>query len=411
MRKRVSGVLGPIGLAMGFVAGSLLHGSPIGAEVSTVVSPIGALWANALRVSVVPLTFTLLVTGIAHRRPGESIGRLGTASLATFLALLVGGACFALAVGLPYTRGFVSAQIMPFHTGDPVPANSLTFAAWLEHLMPQNALDAAVKGDLLPIAILAVLFALALVRVPEDRRAPAVAVFVALRDAILVYVRWVILCLPIGGFALAFVFSVKSGIAVAGATLHYAVFGSILMLLFAGLLYPISAIVGRVRLRRFAASLAPAQWVAIGTQSSLASLPALVEGAESLGLPEPAQGFVLPLAVSVFKQHGTIATTARLLFMASVFGIGLDAPRILGFVATVLLLSFATPGIPGGIAGANFGAYVAAGMPAEGVLLFHASEPLMEFAGTLLNVTADFCAATIVTRRLRAPDPGEAKAA
>ena len=118
-------------------------------------------------------------------------------------------------------------------------------------------------------------------------------------------------------------------------------------------------------MRTFARAVAPGQAVALGTRSSLAALPALVQGGrEHLRFPAPVTGFVLPLLSTVFKQNRTISSLAKLLFLAHVFSVTLTPGDVLAFFMVVVLLSFSAVGVPsGGAAFTTLPAYLAAGLP------------------------------------------------
>jgi Na+/H+-dicarboxylate symporter len=90
--------------------------------------------------------------------------------------------------------------------------------------------------------------------------------------------------------------------------------------------------------------------------------------------------------------------------------VALDPLKLITFVLTLILLSFSTPGIPSGSNGSTFGAYLAAGLPAEGVLIFDAVDSLTDIFRTLVNVTGSLAAAVIAARFARPqpiPQPAE----
>ena len=140
----------------------------------------------------------------------------------------------------------------------------------------------------------------------------------------------------------------------------------------------------------------------------IAALPALVDGGRlHLGLPPAATGFLLPLSVSTFKVNRTISAVLKVLFLAHVFGITIGPARMAVFIATVVILSFTALGVPGG-GGAfkTLPAYLAAGVPVEGIVILEAADAIPDIFKTLLNVTGDMAAATILTRGARtAPEP------
>jgi Na+/H+-dicarboxylate symporter len=174
-----------------------------------------------------------------------------------------------------------------------------------------------------------------------------------------------------------------------------------LLLLFLVLLYPAAVLLGRVPLRAFAKAAVPAQAVAIGTRSSVAALPALLEGGAQLGLPSRVNAFVMPLAVSVFKANRTLSGPLKMLFLAHVYDIPLTAAAIAAFVGMELLLSAGSPGTPQGGTHPSTVILLAMGVPMEGIALLHALYALPDVFMTLTNVTADLAAGAMVARFAR----------
>jgi Na+/H+-dicarboxylate symporter len=177
---------------------------------------------------------------------------------------------------------------------------------------------------------------------------------------------------------------------------------SLVLILVTLLLYPFTAVAGRVSLGRFARAVAPAQVVAFGTRSSLASLPALVAGGQRhLALPPSATGFVLPLAVATFKLNMTISGPVKLLFLAHVYQIPLGASQLAAFLLTEVIISFSTAGIPSMGTVRSIPAYLAAGIPVEAIFILNAVDTIPDLFKTILNVTADMSAATVLSGRER----------
>lgn len=402
---KIAMALAPVALLLGFALGAAAYyqGGPL-ASLDGFLAPIGRLWTNALQVSVFPLVLSLLIAGIGSLPSGKSVGRWSWVTLATFAGMLILASLFVATLASMYLPAFGPARLDASTltaVGD-LPQNvKLTFADWIEGLIPRNLVEALVKGDMLPIVVTGILFGFAVRSIEPVSRARLLEVVQAVRDAVLVYVRWVLLLIPLGAFALAFSFSAKSGWSVAGATFHFFLYSSTLVLLYTGFLYVLVLVVGKVSPVRFARAAYPAQAVAVGTRSSLAALPSTVEGAKELGLPGPASDFSLPLAVSVFKQNRTVTSPAKLLFLSTLFGVAVGPGEFVAFVLMVMMLSVSTPAIPSLGTNATFGAYVSLGMPPVGVVLFEAVEPLVDIFKTLCNVTANLAAATIASRFCR----------
>ena len=395
-----------IALALGFGGGLAAHGLQGGwpLAAATALAPIGTAWTNALRMTVIPLVLANLVLGVAGGGDGRAVGRLGALSLATFALLLVAaGVATALAVP-PILAAFPLAATSLGAAGaagaaPPTAGPPPSFTDWLVGLIPVNPFRAAADGDILALIVFTLSFALALTRIRAELRRPLVEGVRAVSEAMGVLLRWILWLTPLGIFCLTYALAVRAGPGSAGAVGIFVTLDSALLVGFALLLYPLVMAVGRVPMRRFARAVAPAQTVAASTRSSLASLPALVYGAERhLGLPATVTGLVLPLAVATFKLNRTISSTAKLLFLAHVYGIPLEPVQVGTFVATVLLLSFSTPGIPSVGSVQTLPVYLSFGLPIEGVLILGAVDAIPDVFKTVLNVTADMGAAAMVAR-------------
>lgn len=390
-----------VGIAIG-----AMHSAPL-LRAADFIAPLGTLWVNAIRMTVFPLVVSLIITGVASATDVASVGKLGGRTLIVFLLLLVGTALvvmpfapalFALlpndAVRPPIPAGAAQAASEVAASGQ-----NLSFAQWLTSLIPSNPIAAAANGQIVPLIIFTLLFGLAITRTSAAARGSLVAFFQALGDAMLMLVRWIILLAPIGVFALVLPIAARAGTAFVGAIGFYMVAYSVASLVVTSLLYPVVVIFGRIPLREFARAVLPAQLVALSTSSSLAALPALVEGAErELKLPERVTGFVLPLAVSMFKIAGPVSWTVGALFIGWFYGVPLGI-RELGTIAVAsVFLGFAGPGIPRGAFISLAPLFIAIGLPAEGVGILIAVDAIPDIFSTVLNTTGNMAATALVAR-------------
>jgi Na+/H+-dicarboxylate symporter len=167
----------------------------------------------------------------------------------------------------------------------------------------------------------------------------------------------------------------------------------------------VTALLGRTTIGAFARAAAPAQLVALTTRSSIAALPALVQGGRDvLRLPETALSFVLPFCVALFKINRPLSGIARLLILAHVYGVPLTPATIAVYIATIMLMSFATAGVPATPFNA-LPAYLAAGIPIEGFIISEAVDVVPDMLKTWVNVTGDMSVATLLSRSERAVVP------
>jgi len=400
-----------IGLLAGLILGSIIAAShsPTALRAVDLIAPVGQLWVNAIRMTIVPLVVSLLFVAIAGREGADGVGKLGVLTLMTFIALLSFAAVVALVLGPPLVADMKltseTAAVLRFGADAEAArlgANGLRvagFGAWVTSIIPVNAVKAAADGAMLPLIAFTLLFALAAKRIDSTLRLALVAFFGALANATTTIVDWIIAVAPIGIFALVLAAASRTGVALAGAMGYYVVAISALLVLFALLMYPIATVVGRIPLGWFTRGVLPAQAVALSSSSSLASLPALVEGGRALGMSEEITGFVLPLSVSVFKVATPITWVVGTLFLAKVYGVAIGTTTLVAIAATSVALSLTIPGVPQGAQLLLAPLLVTYGIPAEGIALLIAVDTIPDLFGTMTNVTGDLVVASVVARR------------
>ena len=375
------------------------------------LAPIGTLWVNAIRMTVIPLVVSLLVTGVASASDIAQIGRLGRRSLVVFISMLVGGALVAMPLGIAIfswlprlitTRPSLPPGAIEAASSVADGASAVGFSTWVTSLIPTNPVAAAANGAMLPLVLFTLLFALAVARASAPSRDTLLAFFRAVSDAMLVLVRWVVWLAPAGVFALMLPLGAHGGRELAGALGFYVAAYSIGCVILTLLLYPVVAAVGRMPIRRFAAAVLPAQLIAFSSSSSIASLPALVEGAEQrLRLPADVTGFVLPLAVSTFKFAGPVSWTFGALFVAWFYRVDLHAAQYASIAFATTFMSFAAPGVPRGAFLMLAPLFLAIGLPVEGIGMLIAVDAIPDLFATVLNASGDLAAAALVARDRR----------
>jgi Na+/H+-dicarboxylate symporter len=142
----------------------------------------------------------------------------------------------------------------------------------------------------------------------------------------------------------------------------------------------------------------PTQTIGISTSSSVASLPAMVRTADALGIPARVSGFVLPLAVSVFKPAAPVMWIVGALFIARFYGVDLSMNGLATVALASVLVSFAAPGVPRGAFLLLTPLFEAVGLPAEGIGVLIAIDLVPDMCATVVNVTGDVTATAVVAR-------------
>jgi proton glutamate symport protein len=395
-----------LGLALGLVVGVFIawSGAPAGLAFASIVEPVGTLWVNALRMTVVPLVISLIISTLASSAGAAMFGQLGRRALLVFLAFLVGMAIVGLVTAIPiYSRLTVdpaAAASLRATAAASMPATKPPgFAAWFTSLVPANVVQSASDGAMLPLIIFAIIFGLALGRVQDSQRDALTGFFRAIAGAMMAIVQWVLLLAPIGAFALAVTVATHLGNATAHVILFYLLSHCALLALLAVMIYLIVPAITRTPIRRFARALLPAQVVAVTTRSSLAALPVMLDKAVTvLGVPPAVASFVLPLGVSLLRAQTGLSYVVYALFLGKLYGIPLGVSQLVFVAAVGIAMSFSVPGIPSGGLLIATPYFQAIGLPAQGIGILIALDAIPDIFKTLVIVQSHMSTTLIIAR-------------
>ena len=406
-----------LSLVLGLLAGAAAQqwGLPGGHATADFIQALGQLWLNALRMTIIPLVFSLLVTGIASIADAARTGRLAMRAVAWFGGLIVFATIYAVgaAYGLHALWPIDPEGARLLLAIKPEGAEGLSagapFSEFLKTIAPANPIRAAAEDAILGMVVFAVFFGFAASGLPERLRVPLITFFEAVGETMITIVRWVLRAAPLGVFALSIGVGLMAGASAAGVLLHYVALISIACIGVGLIFYPLAVIFGRVSLGRFARAAAPAQVVAFSTQSSLASLPVMVErSVDMLGVKRATAGLVLPLAVAVFRITSPVANLGVCLYVAQLHGVELGLGVLIAGGLTAIAVSIASVGLPGQVS--LFAAIgpicLAMGLPLGVLPLLLAVEVIPDIFRTVGNVTADLAVARIVQGGDAEPDAG-----
>ncbi len=387
-----------IGVAISATSSSGLH------AFATAIEPIGTVWVNAIRMTVIPLVVSLLIATIAEEKDFHAVGRLGGRTIALYAVILTTVALLTFLAAPPlFSLMTIDATSAASLRGASAAAGTTpalpSFTSWLVGLVPANPVKAAVDGAMLPVIIFAVAFAAALARIEPERRAAATGIFRGIADAMLVIVGWVLMVAPVGVFCLSVALAVRVGVGVAGAVAFYLVLNSGFLAVATIGLYIVIKVFSDVPLSLFARALIPAQIVAISTRSSVAALPAMIDGANRvMHLPMRVAGFALPLGVSVFRLNQAVTWIASALFVSKLYGVPLTMSQLAFLGACSVAMSFSIPGIPSGGLFIIAPFFVSVGLPIEGMGILLALDAIPDVFKTLLNVTSQMATTVLLAR-------------
>jgi Na+/H+-dicarboxylate symporter len=388
-------------LVLGLAVGVFLAPAEAGFQATTVawVEPVGALWVNAIRMTVIPLVVSLLLGSITSSEAG-AVARVGGRAVAWFIGLVAATSTLAGLTAPGLLRLFRADQVQIPEFAEGVATSDVTlppFRDWLVGLLPANPVEAAAEGAILPLVMFTIIFGVAATRVAPEYRDIVSRAAKAVSETILVVVGWILATAPIGVFALTLTLAAQTGASVIAAVAGFLAVVGILLTTAALALYPLVRVVAGVSMGRFARACVPAQAVGFSTRSSLASLPVMLEEAdETLGLKPEVSGLVLPAAVSVFKYASPMSRIVGTFFVASLFGVELGGLEIASLTAGMAVLSFYSPGIPSGGLFVVAPLWMAYGLPMEGVGILIALDLIPDMILTVANVTGNMAVATLV---------------
>ncbi len=395
------------GLALGAFAQQLGEGAR--APLLTAANAVGGLWLDGLKMTVVPLIVALLITGISSGSDSARAGGIAGRAFLWFVAVLtlsaiVGGLAMPALIELfPLPAQSVEALRSGLGGIDQSAAAASVpkLEDFINGLLPSNPFAAAAADQILPLVLFTALFAFALTRVERELRGGVVRFFQAIERALLVLIGWILWLAPYGVFALAFAVGAGAGGAAFGALLHYIVLVTVIGWIMIAVGVLIAWFAAGWSPARFFREMIPSLAVAVSTQSSLASLPAMLGSARRLGVAEETSDVALPLSVALFRATGPAMNLAVAIYVAYWLGVPLTPFALIAGIAVASIASYWAVSLPGSLSFVTSIAPIALamGVPIEPLAILIAVEVLPDITRTLGNVVHDVAVTGAVDRR------------
>jgi proton glutamate symport protein len=405
------GLLVLLALFLGVVLGALIRaGAPtVVTDAASLLANLGDVWLAALQMTLVPLIVAVLISSIAGLQDTLAAGKQAQRALIAFTVLILLAGTFSIiattsilaiwpvapssAAGLLVAAAGVGEQVAE--------AAPLALGDWLKSLVPTNVIRAAAEGAILPLVVFACVFGFAAGSLPQDRRAPVTGFFTGVVDTMLVVIGWVLALAPLGVFGLALSLGLNTGLDAVGALGQYVVVVCAVTIASIALIAIAGTLIARAGPAAFLRGLAPVAVIAASTQSSVASLPAMLKSAMGpLAVPPKLAEFVLPLAVAMFRYTSPVANLAVALFVAHVHGLEPTVGQLIAALFVAFAVSVSSVGLPGQ---SSFFVSVAPicvalGVPVKVLPLLLALEVIPDIFRTIGNVTADLAVTAALER-------------
>ena len=393
------------GIALGSMGGKVAPG--LHEQLVAIAALVGGLWLNALKMTVIPLVVALLIVGIAQGREAASAGRIAARSvllmviICTLSAILGAVAMLLLTHAFPLSRSTAAGLQSALSGAGAKPTGPLPgIVEFFKGIIPDNVFSAAANGDVLPLVIFALLFALALSQVQVERRRSLLTFFQAVADTLLIIIGWVLWLAPLGVFALAYTVGSAAGASAFAGLGHYVILVSLVGVIVILAAYVLGIIGGGIPANIFARGLLGAQAVAISTRSSLASLPAMLTSAREIGVREQVADVTLPIAVALFRGTGPAMNVAVAFYVAHWLGIEPTIGQMVAATAVGAVMSYGAVSLPGEVSFISTIAPIAMalGVPIAPLALLVAVEMVPDIFRTVGNVSLDVALTAAVDR-------------
>ncbi|NIP71911.1 MAG: dicarboxylate/amino acid:cation symporter [Gammaproteobacteria bacterium] len=404
-----------IALALAVVAGlaSGTEGSLLGVRLYAAYDFVGTLFLNALKMIIVPLIASSIITGIAGIGGGRGLGRLGGKTVLFYLTTSL----LSVLVGLIVVNAFKPGIIDGQPARDVLGLSAENAARAAEQvagkgagdiadvflgMIPANVIAAAANGQMLGLIFFSILFGFFIARINEDYAEVQYSFWQGLFEVMMKITDLVMRFAPLGVFAL--VAKVVAGmggenLAELAGSLGIFAFSVVLALaVHAFVTLPLLLrLVARVNPLRHYRAMAPALLTAFSTASSSATLPLTMECVEkNAGVSNRTSSFVLPLGATVNMDGTALYECVAAMFIAQAYGLELGFAEQLTVVLVALLTSIGVAGIPAASLVAIAIILAAIGLPAEGIGLILAVDRILDMLRTSLNVFSDSCGAVII---------------
>lgn len=315
------------------------------------VKALGDGFVKLIKMAIAPIVFCTVVSGVAHIEDAKKVGRVGVKALIYFEIV----STFALAVGLLVGNllkpggdfaGKADAAAIARYTAAAGKRSGVDFVL---DIIPDSAIGAFAKGDILQVLLFSLLFGFALLSLGEKGRGMRQFVDDA-GHAMFALINIVMKAAPIGAFgAMAYTVGKYGSAALLSLGGLIGAFYLTSALFIIVVLGSIAAAVG-FNIFRYLAYLKDELLIVLGTSSSESALPALMEKLERIGCSKHVVGLVVPTGYS-FNLDGTnIYMTLTTLFIARAMGSELD----LAHQATILIVAMLTSKGASGVSGAGF---------------------------------------------------------
>lgn len=366
------------------------------------VSWMGEIFLTALKMVIIPLILSSIISGVTSMGGGKNLGRLGAKTLLYYVSTSL----IAILTGLLLVnviRPGVGVELGFSESVDGLTENAGSINDILMRIVPSNIFESMVNGEILPIIFFAVFFGVFISQTQNKYREMLTTFFDAFFEVMMKMTMFIVRFTPLGIFGIVAREVHRNADQLANLAGSMAIY---MLTVFLALL--IHAFVSLPLILRFIAHVKPFKHMnnmitplltAFSTASSSATLPLTMEAVEhKSGVSNKVTSFTLPLGATINMDGTALYECVAAMFIAQVYGIEMHFTQQMIIVVTALLASIGAAGIP--MAGLVMLTVIltAAGLPLEGIGLIIAVDMVLDMTRTAVNVWSDSCGAVTIAR-------------
>ena len=390
-----------VGLILGAITG-MIYGPD-----AAIVRPVGTAFIRLIKMVVIPLIFASLLVGVASLGDLRKLGRVGGKTFAFYIAYYVS----AVALGLFLANTLKPGSNIPESIQAELKANYGETADMqairvrerpgigdvLINIIPDNPAGSFVQANMLQVIFIAMFMGVVISLLSREKMKPVISFFEAINDIMVKIVEIVIKIAPYAVFALIASVVGTFGVDILMSLVRYCVvvIGGLAILAFT---YPaVVTLFTKYPYFKFWKGITKAQLIAFSTCSSSATLPITMECAEdNIGVSKQISSFVLPLGATINMNGTALYQGVTAIFIAQVYGMDLGLGDQLAIILTATLASIGAAGAPAMGVLMLVIVLKQVGIPLEGIALILGVERILDMSRTVINITGDIAAATVI---------------
>lgn len=395
------------GIIAGIIVGILLNGHQH-STIFNVLTFVGQAFVRLIQMVVIPLVVSSVIIGIASIGDNRQLSKFGLKMVVYYGIITVLAVTIGLTLALTIRPGDGAGQYIDSQTAVEIQQQvAATIENQRENLLnilldfiPKNPLSSLATGDMVPILLFAIVFAVALARIGEINR-PVISFFESVFAATMKVTDWIMYLAAPGVFALTATAIASFGLNVFSSISKYLIVVIVGLGIQLFVVYPIFLkVFSKVPVLTLFTAITEAMMVAFGTASSSATLPLTIACCEKRGISHKISSFVLPLGATLNMDGTALVQAVAVLFLAQAYGVDLSALMIIQIAIFTIIASSTCAGIPG--TGLITIVLVLNGMgltPEQlisGFALLFTMDRITDMLRTMINVTSDAVVAATI---------------